>query len=193
MRALLTLLIVLTALPAQALFDTEGKRLGLHFGQVRYDTDGLYDHYRFEQRDLSWGFYAAAPLAPWLDMEVHYNHLGSYEIQDSAFHYWRDTFHSFTTTARFHRALGASWEISGRLGLGAVYLKQKAIIWEGGQGMDLASGGADIHAGLGTAWRFHPKLALTLDYEHHSFLVASGKRDYVQSLAGGRIGLRYTF
>lgn len=192
MRTLLAMTILMLTFSAQASW-LEDKKLGIHFGQVTYDTDGLYDDYRFDQQAFSWGLYSAAPVNDWIDIEVHYNYLGNYEIQDSVFHYWRDTFHSLTATARFHTMLGQQWEAYGRAGLGVVLLEQKAILWEGGARLDTASGGGNFHFGAGLAWRFHHKLALTLDYSLHTFLMESGYSDYLQTMSGFSAGLRYTF
>ncbi|MBW3166018.1 outer membrane beta-barrel protein [Ferrimonas balearica] len=186
----ITLLVFTTATQASWL---EGKMMGVHVGQISYDTDGLYDDYRFDDQTSSWGLYGAAPVTDWLDLEVHYNYLGGYEIKDSVFHYWKDRFHSLTTTARFHTHLTPQWSIYARAGFGVVLLDQKAIIWEGGSQLDTASGGGDIHLGAGLAWQFHSKLALTLDYQLHSFLMESGYSDYQQTLSGFNAGLRYTF
>ncbi|MBY6187870.1 porin family protein [Marinobacter hydrocarbonoclasticus] len=194
MRIIVLILALFSAQPAFAWFDLSGKRVGFSFGEVRYDTDGLYRDYDYDKRDISFGIYTAAPVNDWIDLEVHYTHLGQYEVRESVFHYWKDTFHSLSLAARFHTDVANNLELYGRAGFGVILLEQDAILWEGGTPLALASGGGELQFSVGAAWRFHRHVALTLEYDHHSFLVESGySGDHLQSLSGVRAGLRYTF
>ncbi|SHI20756.1 outer membrane beta-barrel protein [Ferrimonas marina] len=188
-----TLMLCLLASPAWAGFDLSGHHIGFYVGDTHYDASNLYDDYDYDRRATSFGLFTAAPINDWLDIEGRYTYHGRYEVRESSLEYWRNSYQTVVSSLRLHHGISDTVSLYGRAGLGLVLLEQKTVLWQGGNTLDLASLGLDLQAGLGMSWQFHPKLALTLDLDHHSFLVESRHRTYTQSLITTSAGLRYTF
>lgn len=184
------LVLLLSSLPAQAQDDDKrGGYIAAGIGSTWFDDDNKLGDRDLDDNDVGWTLFGGYRFFRFFAVEAGYTNFGKYKAE-GVFNDTEEKFQALYLAGVGILPLGDSFQLSGKLGGGALQLDQSFS-----NQPDADDRGSTLLVGVGAQWA--PSglkgVAFNLNLDGYFFTVEQANVDYDQRLALLSVGVQYNF